>query len=82
MSKPKGFTNSMLTPLGFEYILRFYSMRASIAPLFTEFCPIFKLKHKKFKESITDILKSQNKPLMSPIQLKEFLAKYIPIPGE
>lgn len=60
----------MLTPLGFEYILQFYSLKISVAPLFTEFCPIFKFKHKNTKKSIIDILKSQFKPLMSGVQFQ------------
>ena len=59
-----------LTPLGFEYILQYYSLKASLAPVFTEFCPIFKFKHKQFKKTIIDILKSQTKPLMSSIQFQ------------
>jgi hypothetical protein len=77
LKKPKGFENNMLTPLGFEYILEFYSLKTSLAPIFTEFCPIFKFKHKNIKKSIIDILKSQVKPLMSAQQFKEFLEKYI-----
>lgn len=79
LKKPKGFTKDMMTPLGFEYILRYYSMKASIAPIFSEFCPIFKFKRKKFTKTITDILKSQNKPLMSGLQLKDFMEKYLKV---
>ena len=63
--------------LGFEYLLKYYSIKTELAPIFTSFCPLFKIKHKNKKKSIIDILKEQQKPLMSGIQLAEFMKEYL-----
>lgn len=59
LRKPKDFQITKLTPLGFQYILQYYCLKSSLAPLFTLLCPLFKFKHKQYKKSILDILKSQ-----------------------
>lgn len=70
LKRPQGMGDSELNELGFQYLLRYYSIKEDIAKYFSDYCPMFKLKIKGQKNSIVDIVRSNEKPIMSASQLK------------
>lgn len=72
MRRPKDMTNAELNELGFQYLLRFYSIKEDLARYFTTYCPMFKLKFRSQKNLIVDIVRYNEKPIMSASQLCEF----------
>jgi hypothetical protein len=77
MKKPKDMTNEVLNELGFQYLLRFYSIKDDLARYFTNFCPMFKLKARSQKNLIVDIVRYNEKPIMSASQLCDFYEKVL-----
>jgi hypothetical protein len=57
MKRPKDMTNAELNELGFQYLLRFYSIKEDLARYFTTYCPMFKLKVRSQKNLIVDIVR-------------------------
>lgn len=57
MKRPKDMTNAELNELGFQYLLRFYSIKDDLARYFTTYCPMFKLKTRSQKNLIVDIVR-------------------------
>lgn len=70
-------TNTELNELGFQYLLRFYSIKDDLAKYFSSYCPMFKLKTRSQKNLIVDIVRYNEKPIMSASQLKEFYEKVL-----
>lgn len=63
--------------MGFQYLLRFYSIKDDLAKYFSTYCPMFKLKVRNAKNLIVDVVRYNEKALMSASQLKEFYEKVL-----
>ena len=57
MKKCKNFKKDNLTLLGFEYLLKYYGIKTQLGPIFSTYCPLFKIKSTNKKRTIVDILK-------------------------
>jgi len=43
--------------MGFQYLLRFYSIKDDLAKYFSTYCPMFKLKVRNQKNPIVDVVR-------------------------
>lgn len=69
--------NSELNELGFQYLLRFYSIKEDITKIFREYCSQYKLLNRGSKVSLIDIVRYNETPIMSASQLREFYQKML-----
>ena len=77
LKRPRGMGNGELNQLGFQYLLRYYTIKDDLARYFTAQCPNFKLKPRSNKNLIVDIVRHNDKPIMSAYQLQEFHTKVL-----
>ncbi len=75
MKRPQGSTDTQVSQLGFQYLLRYYSLKDDLIKYFTANCPMFKPKLRGSKHYIVDVVRHCEKPIMSASQLKDFFQK-------
>lgn len=70
-------TNTELNELGFQYLLRYYSIKEDLVKIFREYCNQYKLQNRSNKVSLVDIVRYNDNPIMSASQLREFYLKVL-----
>lgn len=56
--------------MGFQYLLRYYTIKEDLAKIFKEYCSQFRIQNRSNKVNIVSIVRYNENPIMSAAQLK------------